>query len=489
MSLLLKVTSYKGMPPAETLTARFDEEGGMIGRAPDNDLVLPDPEKLISRKHASIRFENGRYVFIDNSTSGTYSGHQNALLHHDSISLRDGDRLKIGDYELRVEITDEPRGGSSPFFSDRPEPQPRNPATRDFSTVGDPDLDPSIAAPFEKSQRSAPGTPSFIDQADTPPFHESFVPPEAPTPSELAEFNVEELLRDFDTPALASSSIDQPPPFSANVRASDLVSASPRASKSGGKGQSLMGDRRDERVDEVPASDSEAACTEDEAPPADPAPPTPNPASPLKEAALKELWAVNAAAANVALFRLFLKGAGIKDLDLVSAEELPGVMQSLGTLFRDLVDGVMTVLRARSELKSQFRVMVTTMRPANNNPLKFTANVEDAMKIMLARDHPGFIDPVEAVREGFSDIMNHQLALTAGMQASLAELLKRFEPQTFERPFEEGIVFQKKAKCWDAYSKAYASLVSEALDDFFGDAFAEVYEQQMNVLRPTRYKN
>src|SRR5438445_11969357 len=36
-----------------------------IGRSPQSDLVLDDAGKSVSRNHAEIRFEGGRYVLID----------------------------------------------------------------------------------------------------------------------------------------------------------------------------------------------------------------------------------------------------------------------------------------------------------------------------------------------------------------------------------------------------------------------------------------
>jgi len=46
-----------------------------IGRAPENDLVLPDPAKGVSRMHAELRYENGQYVIVDlNSQNGTWVG-------------------------------------------------------------------------------------------------------------------------------------------------------------------------------------------------------------------------------------------------------------------------------------------------------------------------------------------------------------------------------------------------------------------------------
>ena len=72
MPLRITTISYCGRPLAEQHpSAIFTSEGGTIGRAPDNDLVLPDPEKFISREHANIRFENGEYYLADTSLAGT----------------------------------------------------------------------------------------------------------------------------------------------------------------------------------------------------------------------------------------------------------------------------------------------------------------------------------------------------------------------------------------------------------------------------------
>lgn len=44
-----------------------------IGRGRDNDVVLPDPQKGVSRAHAELRFENGHYVIVDlQSQNGTW---------------------------------------------------------------------------------------------------------------------------------------------------------------------------------------------------------------------------------------------------------------------------------------------------------------------------------------------------------------------------------------------------------------------------------
>jgi hypothetical protein len=46
-----------------------------IGRSPDNDVVLDEPTRAVSRHHAEVRYHDGRYVLIDlNSQNGTWVG-------------------------------------------------------------------------------------------------------------------------------------------------------------------------------------------------------------------------------------------------------------------------------------------------------------------------------------------------------------------------------------------------------------------------------
>jgi len=186
------------------------------------------------------------------------------------------------------------------------------------------------------------------------------------------------------------------------------------------------------------------------------------------------------------LFHIFLKAAGIEDPNGIPKDKIPELMRTVGTVFRELIDGLMAVLRGRTELKSHLRVSMTTLKPTDNNPLKFSPTVEEALKTFLVNSHPGFIDAVDAVHEGYEDIKNHQLAITAGVQASLVSILNRFEPQHFSEKLKEGVVLQKKAKCWDAYRQAYQQIVEEAMEDFFGDDFVRAYEKQIDRLRTNR---
>ena len=194
------------------------------------------------------------------------------------------------------------------------------------------------------------------------------------------------------------------------------------------------------------------------------------------------------AAVSSDVLEVFFKALGITDSTVLPKEHLVELMQTAGHVIRELVDGLMTILRGRTEQKSQFRVSVTTIKKVENNPLKFSPTSKEALKALLINKPSGFLTAVDAIHEGFEDIKNHQLAITAGIQASLIHILSRFDPIRFEKKYEEGIIIQKKTKCWNEYRQSYHQMVEEAIEGFFGEAFVQAYEAQSEKLRSERKK-
>ena len=75
-----------------------------IGRGDDNDFVLPDPDRLLSKRHCVIEDHGGSMVVIDLSTNGTFLNYGRVPLGRVPTPLSDGDILTIGPYELVVAI-------------------------------------------------------------------------------------------------------------------------------------------------------------------------------------------------------------------------------------------------------------------------------------------------------------------------------------------------------------------------------------------------
>lgn len=70
-----------------------------IGRGRDNDIVLPDPEKGVSRSHAELRIENGRYVVVDlQSQNGTWLNGRRV----EQADVPFGAEIAVGAYRLTL---------------------------------------------------------------------------------------------------------------------------------------------------------------------------------------------------------------------------------------------------------------------------------------------------------------------------------------------------------------------------------------------------
>src|ERR1700759_1096406 len=105
MALRLRVVSEHSTRLGAPSTKVCGFHGGTVGRATENDSILPDPERYLSGKHARIDFRAGTYVLVDTSSNGTYiNGSQVPLGKFHDYLLKDGDYVRIGEYELLASI-------------------------------------------------------------------------------------------------------------------------------------------------------------------------------------------------------------------------------------------------------------------------------------------------------------------------------------------------------------------------------------------------
>ena len=105
MALRLRVVSEHSTRLGTLATKVFGVHGGTLGRATDNDWILPDPDRYLSGKHARIDFRAGTYVLVDTSSNGTYvNGAQVPLGKYHDYVLKDGDYVRLGEYEFLVSI-------------------------------------------------------------------------------------------------------------------------------------------------------------------------------------------------------------------------------------------------------------------------------------------------------------------------------------------------------------------------------------------------
>lgn len=187
--------------------------------------------------------------------------------------------------------------------------------------------------------------------------------------------------------------------------------------------------------------------------------------------------------------------AGLGTGDPARIQDPEALLRDTGTLLRALVTGLTATMMVRARFKSELRVGMTTLRPTENNPFKFSVGADEALERLLLRPNPGFLPPVQAAQEAFEDIQAHEMAIIAGLRAALRALLARFEPAALEARLDPASGFDKllpmarKSRIWEQFTAEYGRVAADAEEDFmqlFGEAFTRAYEDQIYRLSQTR---
>lgn len=456
MILTLEVTGPLEGAPKTELRKTFQSTGGTIGRLPDNDWVLPDP--YVSSRHARIRFQNGTFLIEDTSTNGVFiNSPDNRLTRGQLYTLKSGDRIFIEPYEIKASIATgvltsaDPFGIDDPFRPLRPADAPRRgqeiAPLRDDLHGGD--VDPLSLLGFAE-QKTPPSVPKAADLASKsvlsddykPPIVRADVPsaPPAPSPSLIPD--------DYD-PLSGTGGHS-----TASKSSRAAADPSPKVPPPRGPEPPVAASQRPQPSRPVPAPEPQVAQVD----------------APRRD--------IEGALAAV------LAGAGLEGA--VVTQELA---RQFGDILRIVVSGVMDVLQARQRIKDEFRMRMTTFKPRQNNPLKFSANVEDALHNLLVKRNPAYLEPVEAFEDAFDDIRNHQMAMLAGVRVAFDAMLAEFNPDRLQSEFDrlgKGSLVPGKLRYWDLYRDKFSDMVSDADTSFrelFGQEFAKAYEEQLERLK------
>ena len=119
MPLRLVITSYQRRRLKNAGVKEFGHQGGSIGRSLDSHWVLQDGGRYVSSHHASIDFRSGSYYIVDTSSNGVYVNDEAKPVGGAKPQrLFDGDRVRIGEYEMLAHIT-ESESETQEFSGDR----------------------------------------------------------------------------------------------------------------------------------------------------------------------------------------------------------------------------------------------------------------------------------------------------------------------------------------------------------------------------------
>jgi type VI secretion system FHA domain protein len=466
--LTLTVIRFNGHAPAAPLTATFDTAGGTIGRADSNRLVLEDAERTVSRVHAQIVWREGEFRLIDRGSNPALVNGR-ALEPGQEVTVGDGDEVQIGGYQLHASVS-----ASAAFDA--------FPAT-EFSS-SDTQSDPFADLFGEPQAARAPKEAEELDELFRP----------APAPLDAIEPTSPKLLADdfdfgFDDPA-SNRSIDELFDLGAGTDARGLspIDDPLSAPNTSGDGDPFTNLTAPRRHDAPPPTVSDSGSELHSAF----APPRTRRAQPPEEAppGTRETRADDAQA----LAEAFLRGL---DAPGVRIDALtPELMERVGALLHEATHGTLDLLAARAATKREMRSEATIIAASENNPLKFSPNVETALAHLLQPPARGFMPGALALQEAYDDLRAHQVGFIAGMRAALDGVFERFEPAKIEARLTERSLLDallpqlnRRARCWTLFAELYGDLSQEAAEDFhthFGRAFIAAYEAQIDRLKDQR---
>ena len=453
----------------------FTVDGGRIGRSAENDMVLSGVG--VHRHHATVRFINGVFFVEGVGTNGIAINDPDRVLpRNEPYPLKTGDKVFIDEYEVAVTASAtspaEPAARAPAREPMRPIAESTGPGARAplVSAPGESaeDLDPlrkltGGAAPPPRVQR--PVESSWNHSSS---LQDHFTPPAVPPPSPAAASdNV--IPENWDRTSFDRSKL-QPvaPPPAPPQRA---PSAAPPTSMPTPHGGSGAAPSYSTPVSSAPGARAAPVAAGSRATPQAPASRAPS-----------------ASTSSPFDWDAFLRAAGVD-----ASRVPPETAAIMGNILRGVVQGLIEVLRARTEIKTEFRMPVTQVKVSENNPLKFAANAEDALGNLLGRRNPAYLPPQEAFEDALNDVRFHQLAMLAGVRAGFENLMNRFDPaqlqEMFDRQGKRGGLFGSKGNYWERYAERYQEMTADRDETFrrlFGEEFARAYEQQLSVLKRNR---
>jgi type VI secretion system protein ImpI len=386
-----------------------------IGRGADSDWVLPDPERQLSKHHCVVEQRDGAWFLTDTSANGVFvAGSPDPLGNSGSVRLQDGLRLRLGGYVLAVSLPPDD-GPSAPAFT----PAAASPPLFDQTWYRGRSLD-------LPRHPVAPETP--LTRSDhAPPHHVAL-----DLPRRRAPFD--------DVPDDAGAS---PAPR-------------PRVDEHGPRPMPPDPDPQSDAGAEAPAAHA--------APEAPPPPAAPRFGPEVTHAAEAGMDAGSGLAA-------FLEGAGLAAADAGDAPP-EALLHELGQRYRAMAQGLIELLMIRSALKRETGLDRTMIAATDNNPLKLTASIEEAVRWLVAPRGSGYLEPDMAIAATIDDLKAFTPELVRSMQQALQALLHHIDPAAFEHALGDISMLQivaaggRKAAYWDRFKERYAELAREAEREF-----------------------
>lgn len=487
--LNLRILIIKGQQITSPQSIDIGAEGGTVGRADFNQLILQDPDRAISRIQGQISLEQGKFYWTEKGSNPTRMDGRE-LTAGEKVDLSAVKVIQIATYSIACTVTNAPKAGVSPDKIppkvQQPLPQ-SSPIPTKSSPLDDPffDLPPPVAADISLPKRLNQGTPApLVIPEDWDPFSEE--PAKPPTPqlernlglSIEADFDDDEFFGDGQAGKShrgSTESVDRTfglnfdvpmDPFQDHILGEGI--AAPNTAQTDDPLLSLEMvtlDKPNAKPDQT--SELKAAFE------------APRLVSPSGQD-WKDGFAV---------------GLGLPQETFSNKGAASGEL--LGRCLRTSIKALQELSLLRSNTKKELRTENTTIQSANNNPIKAYKELDNVIQQLFVKTKPGFLSAPEAIEGVSRDLIDHQIAIIEALQSTLLELLNQVDPQRFDSDrTDESLVSSlmgsgKKSKSWDNYKEHFAQTKLAVKQDFqitLGPAFSRAYDAAINRLSEQRSK-
>jgi len=442
MAIKLRVISDHYRQLGEQRSRVFGVNGGTIGRAPDNDWVLPDPTRIVSGHHCEIEYRGGAYWVRDLSTNGVFVNDSEVpVAESGPVALQDGDRVRVGDYEMIVSV--DARIDFLPA------------ASEEHSAAKH--LDHHIGADLDLDSLFAPRDP---DESGSISVRNAFgvkVPSEMRQMLETQPVPTESAANPADS-ARVNPRVDAAP----GARRAPAPTAPEWAMRTRAVSREELAEARARRQSRIQARLQ---------------------VQPLHQQAAT--WTdLNSAV------QAFCRGAGI-DPSALSSEAQSMLPLIAGQLLREAVVGLHSLAQART-----LSTPAASSGPgAGSNPLRSFTSVEQALVRLFESHGRLYGGPVDALRDVLQEAKDHEAAVQAGMQAGIEATLGQLAPGNVADQFEQGRARtlppgqDPRPKYWEHYAEFYRVITqhrSNGLPHPFAEAFGAAYAKKRDELRSAR---
>ena len=466
MAIKLRVISDQYRELGENGSRVFGVNGGAVGRAPDNDWVLPDTRRVVSGHHFVVQYHGGKYWLDDISTNGVFvNDADDPASESGRVELHDGDRLRLGDYEILVSVD-----GRIDFL---PAAEDEHSAAKHFDNdIGHHlDLDDLLSPRDSGSSSSIRVGNAFgvrVDSSERASLLEALQRSvdkqdendRAPAATAAAS-RADSVVPGFRTPsasAVAAEAVSEPPP--------------PQAADWAVRTRAIP---REELAEALARRQSRVAAAQHNVP--------------FHQQA--STWSDLRSAVQA-----FCRGAGI-DPATLSPEAQAMLPLVAGQLLREAVLGLNDLALARGAGPAGAHLATLPTAPGGSStPLRSSRRVDESLQRLFESHGRLYAGPVESMRDVMQEAKDHEAALTSAMRAGLQAVLEQLSPTNVADQFERGRARvlapgqDPRARYWDHYAD-FHRLVSQQvtgteLPHPFVEAFSREYSRVKAELRAKR---